>query len=158
MTAERITPLEPRKFFSGIWRGTGEMLPSRLNGWFLRREEVRFESRPLWLSEVTWKVEESFEFSSGKIIERRMFAELVTFNSVRITAEDMPQGAEIILHEHGFSFTPYYILGDFAGRKWRLRCLDNNRLDEKGIIHDEVKMFYFGLPVAEMKLTVRVER
>lgn len=87
-----------------------------------------------------------------------MFAELVASDRVHSTADDMPLGADIILHENGFSFTPYYLLGDFGGRKWRMRCVDNNRIDETGVIHDKIEMFYFGLYVAEMKLTVRVER
>ena len=158
MTQNKITPLEPRKFFSGIWRGAGELIPSRLNSRFIPREQIRFQSRPIWLSETIWKIEESFEFSSGKIIERNMFAELVASDRAHITADDMPQGADIILDEKGFSFTPYYILGDFGGRKWQIRCLDDNRIDENGVIHDKIKMFYFGLRVAEMNLTVNVER
>jgi hypothetical protein len=86
-----------------------------------------------------------------------MFAELIAPDRVHITADDIPLGADILLHEKGFSFTPYYILGDFGGRKWNLRCVDDNRLDEAGLIHDTIEMFYFGLRVAEMKLTVKVE-
>lgn len=155
---EVITPLNARKFFSGLWRGTGELIPSRLNSWLILKEQIRFQSSPVWLSDTIWKVEESFEFSSGKVIKRKMFAELVAPDRVHITADDMPLGADIILHEKGFNFTPYYILGDFGGRKWRMRCTDENRLDENGIIHDKIEMFYFGLRVAEMNLTVRIER
>jgi hypothetical protein len=155
---EEITPLEPRKFFSGIWHGEGELIPSRLNAWLVPKEQIRLQSRAVWLSDTIWKVEESFEFSSGKVIERKMFAELIASDRVHITADDMPLGADIILHEKGFSFTPYYILGDFGGRKWRMRCVDDNQLDEHGDIHDKIEMFYFGLRVAEMKLKVRVER
>lgn len=155
---EGITPLEPRKFFSGIWRGEGELIPSRLNSWLVPKEQIRLQSRPIWLSDTIWKVEESFEFSSGKVVGRKMFAELTASDRVHITADDMPLGADIILHEKGFSFTPYYILGDFVGRKWRLRCVDDNRLDENGVIHDKIEMFFCGVPAAEMRLTVKVER
>ncbi len=154
----KITPLEPRKFFSGIWRGEGELIPSRLNSLFIPKEQIRFQSRPIWLSETTWRVEESFEFSSGKTIRRKMFAELVADDKVHITADDMPQGADIFLYEKGFSFTPYYILGDFGGRKWKLRCLDENKIDDDEIVHDKIEMFYFGVRVAEMRLTVTIER
>ncbi len=156
--AEEITPLKPRKFFSGIWRGEGELIPSRLNAWLVPKEQIRLQSRPIWLSDTIWKVEESFEFSSGKVIERKMFAELVAFDRVHITADDMPLGADIVLHDKGFSFTPYYILGDFGGRKWRMRCVDDNQLDENGVIHDKIEMFFCGARVAEMSLTVKVER
>jgi len=158
MTEKAITPLEPRKFFSGIWRGEGELIPSWLNAWLVPKEQIRLHSRPIWLSDTIWKVEESFEFSSGKVIERKMFAELVASDRVHITADDMPLGADIILHDKGFSFMPYYILGDFGGRKWRMRCVDDNQLDENGVIHDKIEMFFCGVRVAEMRLTVKVER
>lgn len=158
MAKEKISPLEPRKFFNGVWRGEGELIPGVLNSWFIPKERIRLESRPLWLSETIWKVEESFEFSSGRIIERKMFAELVAPDKIHVTADDMPQGADIILRADGFRFTPYHILGEFGGIKWRLRCTDDNRLDETGTIHDRIKMFYLGLPVAEMRLTVKVDR
>ncbi len=158
MREERITPLEPRKFFSGIWRGEGELIPSRLNAWLVPKEQIRFQSCPVWLSDTIWKVDESFEFSSGKVIERKMFAEIVASDKVHITADDMPLGADIILSDKGFSFTPYYILGDFCGRKWQLRCADDNQVDEYGVIHDKIEMFFFGVRVAEMRLVVKVER
>lgn len=158
MIKHRITPLEPQNFFSGIWRGEGELIPSRLNSWFVPKERIRLQSQITWLSDKIWVVEESFEFSSGKIIERKMFAELIGFNKVHITADDMPHGADITLYEKGFSFSPYYILGDFGGRQWKIRCLDDNQIDENGVIHDKIEMFYLGLRVAEMRLTVRVER
>lgn len=156
--AEKITPLEPRKFFSGIWSGEGELIPSRINSWLVPKEQIRLQSRPVWLSDTIWKVEESFEFSSGKIIERKMFAELVAADKVHITADDMPLGADIFLHEKGFRFSPYYILGDFAGRKWKMLCKDDNQLNENGIVHDKIEIFFCGVPVAEMNLTVKIER
>ena len=66
MMEKILTPLEPQKFFSGFWHGEGELIPSRLNAWIVPREQIRFQSRPVWLSDTIWKVEESFEFSSGQ--------------------------------------------------------------------------------------------
>lgn len=116
------------------------------------------QSRAVWLTDTIWKVEESFEFSSGRVIQRKMFAEMVAPDRLHVTADDMPLGADIILHERGFRFTPYYILGKYGGRRWQLRCEDDNRLDESGIIHDRIEMFFFGVRVAEIRLMVRVER
>lgn len=39
-----------------------------------------------------------------------------------------------------------------------MRCADDSRIDETVVTHDKTGMFYFGLRVAEMKLTIRVER
>ena len=154
MAGKKVTPLQPREFFSGTWKGEGQLSPHPLLRWLIAKERVRVSSRSSWLSETTWVVKESFEFSSGSMIARTMLVEIVGPDRLHVTADDMPLGADIILHEKGFRFTPYYIWGLYKGRRWRLRCTDENLIDEDGAIQDTIKMFYFGLPVATMRLTV----
>ncbi len=49
-----------------------------------------------------------------------MSAELLAPNRIHLTADDMPFGADILLHEKGFDFTPYYILATYGGQVFRL--------------------------------------
>ena len=79
-----------------------------------------------------------------------MFAELVAPNRIHVTADDMPLGADIMLCEAGFHFTPYYILAPHRGRVYRLRCFDECRLDGRGFLHDTIKMYFCGFPVGQM--------
>ena len=148
------TPLQPREFFRGVWRGDGELIPHPLLGVFLPRQPFRFSSEVTWLSDTIWIVEDRFEFSSGRVLRRRMFAELVAPDRIHVTADDMPLGADILLHERGFRFTPYYALGAHreSGRVYRLRCFDECRLDDKGYLHDKIEMRYWGFPVATMRI------
>ena len=83
-----------------------------------------------------------------------MFAELVGPDRVHITADDMPLGADITLHERGFKFTPYHTLGAYreGGRVHRLKCFDECRLDDEGFLHDTIEMYYWGFPVATMRI------
>ena len=153
-----VTPLQPRKFFTGVWRGEGELSPHPFLRWVLPKEHLCFSGEPIWLSDTVWMVKERLEFSSGNVIARTMFVEMVAPDRLHVTADDMPLGADIILHEKGFHFTPYSIYSHYRGRRWWLRCLDENVIDESGTIHDTIKMFFFGLHVATMRLTVRVDR
>lgn len=154
MGNKAITPLQPREFFGGTWEGEGELAPHPLLRWIMPKERIRFSSRPVWLSDTIWVVKENFEFSGGEGIARTMFVEIVGPNRLHVTADDMPLGADIILHEKGFRFTPYHILSFYRGRRWRLKCLDDNVIDENDVIHDTIRMFLFGFPVATMRLTV----
>ncbi len=154
MADEKVTPLQPRQFFIGRWKGEGELRPHPLIRWVIPRERVRFWSQPFWLSDTAWVVKERFEFSSGNVMARAMHVEMVGSNRLHVTADDMPLGADIILHDRGFRFTPYYIRPYYRGRRWRLRCKDENLIDETGIIHDTIKIFFLGFPVATMRLTV----
>ena len=149
-----VTPLQPREFFRGLWTGDGELVPHPLLRWLVPRQPFHFTSETAWLSETTWVVRDRMEFASGRLIERRMFAELVAPDRIHVTADDMPLGADILLHAGGFRFTPYYILGACrdGGRLYRLRCLDECRLDDEGFIHDTITMYYWGMRVATMRI------
>jgi hypothetical protein len=158
MVNMKLTPLQPKEFFTGIWKGEGELVPHPLIRWMMPKEHVRFSGQPIWLSNTVWMVKERFEFSSGDVIARTMFVEIVGSDRLHVTGDDMPLGADIILHKNGFRFTPYYIWSRYKGRRWRLKCIDKNLIDESGTIHDTIKMFFFGFPVVTMRLAVRVDR
>jgi len=158
LTQQNVTPLQPKEFFKGVWQGEGELILHPLVRWGVPKERIRLLGRTVGLSDTVWMVKERFEFSSGNVIPRTMFVEIVAPNRLHVTADDMPLGADIILHENGFRFTPYYILSQYKGKRWRLRCLDENIIDESGTIHDTIKMFLFGLHVSTMRLTVTVDR
>ncbi len=147
-----VTPLQPREFFRGVWSGQGELVPHPLLRWFARRESIRFSSEAIWLSETVWMVKDHFEFSSGRVLGRKMFAELTAPDRIHLTADDMPLGADILLYEKGFRFTPYFILVSYLGRVFRLRCLDECAMDANGFIHDTIRMYFWTFPVATMRL------
>lgn len=149
-----VTPLRPREFFRGRWSGVGEMCPLPLLRWLVPRERLRFTSETRWLSEKIWVVEDRMEFASGRVIERRMYAELVAPDRIHVTADDMPLGADLFLHEAGFRFSPYSILVPIrdGGRPFRLRCRDECVLDRDGAVHDTIQMSYLGIRVATMRI------
>ena len=151
-TGHSVTPCQPREFFRGTWTGDGELLPHRLFRWFAPRERVRMTSEPIWLSDTIWVIKDRFELSSDQVIDRKMFCELVAPDRIHVTADDMPLGADIQLHEHGFRFTPYYVLVAHRGFTLRLRCQDDNRLDQEGLIHDVLRFFFYGVCVATMRV------
>ncbi len=147
-----VTPLQPREFFRGVWTGEGELIPHPLLRWFLPRERIRHSSEAIWLSETRWLVKDRFEFSSGKVVERKMFAELTAPDRIHVTADDLPLGTDILLHEKGFRFTPYDALVPHKGQLYRLHFLDECWIDEDGFLHDTIKMYFRGLRVATMHL------
>ena len=149
-----VTPLQPKEFFRGLWTGEGELSPHPLLRWLIPRERFRFYSEPIRLSETIWLVKDRMEFASGRVLARKMFSELVAPDRLHVTADDMPLGADILLHSKGFRFTPYYILvaARDGGRVHRLRCLDECLLDEAGFLHDTIRMYYCGVPVATMRI------
>jgi hypothetical protein len=147
-----VTPRQPTRFFRGVWTGDGELVPHPLLRLLVRRERIRMTSEPVWLSETIWLVKDRFEFSSGRVLDRKMFCELASPDRIHVTADDMPGGADIELHDRGFRFTPYRVLASYGGLTVRLRCHDENTLDEHGCIHDLVTMYCCGVRVATMRI------
>lgn len=153
-----ITPLQYRTFFSGIWSGDGELLPAFPFRLWMPDERFQFHSETEWLSDNEWIARDRMEFASGRNIERTMFVWKVAVDRLHMTAEDMPRGADIHLRENGFFFSPYVILAKQRGQTVRLKCLDENMIDQQGVIHDTIRMFLLGIPVATMKIRVTIER
>ena len=149
-----MTPLQPRDFFSGVWVGEGELRPARWLRWLLPTERVRAVSRPRWTSDRSWQVAERFEFSRSPAIEREMAVEIVGPDRLRVTAADMPGGAEIELFEHGFRFTPYLVEATRFGLKWRLRCRDDSRIRSDRLIENLIHMSWLGVPVMTMDVVI----
>ncbi len=155
---KRLTPLQPKEFFRGKWEGEGEIAPSPLLRWLYPKEKIRYFSEAEWLTDTIWLVRDRHEFASGAVIHRKMFVEQVAPDRLHATADDMPLGADIILHEKGFRFVPYYVWSGYRGRKWLVKCHDECVLDDEGLIHDTIKMYYWGLQVATMHLVFKVNR
>ena len=149
-----VTPLQYRHFFAGTWRGEGELIPHPLLRWIARKESITFESKTTWLSDTVWMLNETFVFSFTGAISRTMFVQLVAPDQLHVTADDMPQGSDIKLSENGFRFTPYHIRARHLGMSLTLRCFDDNVIHSDGTIRDTIKMYFCGLHVVTITLTV----
>jgi hypothetical protein len=140
------------EFFRGTWVGDGELTTHLLLRWFAPNERLHFTCATVRVSDSAWIVTDRIAFSSGEVIDRKMHAELVAPDRIRVTADDMPEGADVLLHESGFRFTPYDIVVRHRGLTLRVRCLDENTVDRDGFIHDLVRIYFFGFPVAVMRI------
>jgi hypothetical protein len=147
---QQVTPLQPREFFRGRWEGRGEIVPHFIFRPFIQGERLKLTSEAHWLSDTIWLVKDRMEFASGWSYDRKMFCEIVAPDRIHVTADDMPLGADILLSENAFRFTPYHAWGTRHGRLYRMHCTDHCILDAEGRIHDTIHMRYCGFPVATM--------
>lgn len=120
--------------------------------WIVQRERVRMTSEPVWLFVTIWLVKDRLELSCGRGLDRKMFCELVQPDLIPVTADDKPGGADIQLYDRGFRFTPYLVAVNYRGLTVCPRCCDENTLDERGFIHDVVKIYFWGVRVTTMRI------
>lgn len=148
--------LDPRRVFSGTWRGTGELVPRGPARLVLRREAVRITGTGEWLSERVWIVREKFEMASGWEFERRMFMELVAPNRVRATADDIPLGANVVLTADGFRFERFRSWLAYRGVRFRLGCSSEAVMGADSVLRGSVRLDLLRVPMAEMRIEIRV--
>jgi len=149
--------IDPRRLFSGTWRGEGVLVPRLAARLVLRREAVRVTGSGQWLSETIWLVRERFAMSSGWALERRMFMELRGPDRVHASADDIPLGANVALTADGFRFERFRCWLVHRGIRFRLGCASEATLGADGVLRGEVRLDFLRLPVARMQLAIRVE-
>jgi hypothetical protein len=153
-SAEVLSPLRPREFFSRPWSGTGELVPTLLPG--RRERRFRFRSECEFLHDEEWVVHDTMQFEDGETSVRTMRARLVAPDRIETTAEDMPGGTEVHLEERGFRFRPYRLVVPLGRARLRVRCRDRCWLDGDDVLHDEIEMRFMGAVVA--RITMRLTR
>jgi hypothetical protein len=153
-----ITPLQPRQFFTGMWSGKGELRPRSVLAWVMGVQGVAYQGRTTWLSETVWMAEELFTLSRTGPVTRTTFLRIVAPDRLHMTCDDVPGGAEILLRTDGFHFSPYLFRSAIAGGHLTVRCLDQARLDERGVLHDEIRMYYSGIQLATLSMTITIDR
>jgi hypothetical protein len=87
-----------------------------------------------------------------------MFMEQVAPGRVHATADDMPLGAEIELSAEGFRFRRFRSWLAYRGVRFRLGCTSETRLAPDGVMHAAIRLDFWRIPVATLRLALRVER
>jgi hypothetical protein len=124
----------------------------------MQREAVRITGTGEWLNDRIWLVREKFEMASGWGFERRMFMELVAPERVRATADDIPLGADLMLTADGFRFARFRSWLAYGSLRFRLGCASEAVLGADGVLRGEVRLDWLRVPVASLRLAIRVER
>jgi hypothetical protein len=149
--------VDPRRLFSGTWRGEGQLTPRGPARLVMRRDAVRITGTGEWLSDSIWRVREKFEMASGWGFERRMFMELVAPDRVRATADDMPLGADVRLTADGFRFERFRSWLVYRGARFRLGCSSEAVIGSDGVLRGTARLDLLRVPVATLRLEIRVE-
>jgi hypothetical protein len=153
-----ITPLQPREFFTGLWKGTGHFRLYSILRWFVPDQQVEYQGKTTWLSDSLWLASEAYQLSQAGATNRITYIRIVGPARLHMTCDDIPGGADILLHDRGFKCTPYLFRSPFAGRTITVKCIDEAILDQDGVLHDHIKMYYGGVHLASMNMSIHIDR
>jgi hypothetical membrane protein len=150
-----LTPMRPRDFLEGVWGGPGTLVPWPYFFW--RRFPIRFEATRefTFFSDEAWLMDDIARFPGGRVEHRRRFFHLVEPNRVHVTADDAPDGTDILLEEDGYRLMPYKFVIPVGPTRFACRCRDEHRLTEDGTLVDTMRLSWHGLPVARITIHAR---
>jgi hypothetical protein len=153
-----LIPVGPRAFLGQTYSGPGGFC---LGPFYLDRfaQPITFTRESRWIDDQLWIIDDATRFESGFAIERRMYGELVGPEHVRVVADDMPGGADLVIEEGGYRVYPYKYSHPVGPVRFNLRCKDEVRELDAGELLWTIRFSWLGIPVGALRGRVRpVER
>jgi hypothetical protein len=143
-------PARPRDFFGPAWEGEGEITPWAPWQRRLLAVRFRFTRRSTFHTDELWTVDDTAYLPGGRTLRRRNFCQLVGPARVHVTADDMPDGADVVLVEGGYRISSYKVLVPVGPLRFTLRCRDQGRMEPDGTLVDTITFRWLGLPMGRM--------
>jgi len=149
-------PLDLSEVFATAWAGQASTwLP-----WWIRWVPLvptRFHFRTQAVPTATGVVvHDTQKFPNGRVWRRTMIGERLAPDRWRMTADDMPGGAEITVRGDGYTFTPYTIWIPVLGPvKVPLRCRDEVLFEDEASLLDTIEFRFLGVRVGTLTMRLR---
>jgi hypothetical protein len=154
-TSELIR-MRPREFLARSWSGEGELVlrPLFLGRLFAQRVEARRES--VWISESVWRIDDEAYFGAGRFERRHMFCEFVSDSHVRLTGNDLVDGADVWLEPEGFRLSEWRMAWPVGPYPLIVRCADRSYFEPDGTFVNVIDIYSLGVRVPVARVTFRM--
>lgn len=151
-----LVPMQPRDFFATSWRGEGALVlrPFVLGRLFRQRVAARREAT--WISDRVWRVDDESRFAADHAERRHMYCELRDDGRVRLTANDLVDGAEVLLEAGGFRLPEWRMVWKVGPLPLVFRCADRSRLEPDGTFVNVVDVYTPAVRIPLARVTFRV--
>jgi hypothetical protein len=152
----RLVSVRPRDFLARGWTGDGELVlrPFFLGRLFAQRCEATRASTPV--SEQVWRIDDRADFGGGRSESRQMYADFVAGDHVRLTAGDLPDGADVWLEEGGFRISDFRMAWPIGPLPVTVRCVDRSYVEPDGTLVNRIDVCTLGPRIPLARATFRV--
>lgn len=93
--------------------------------------------------------------SNGRIEERLRYARFLDPSHIHVSADDMPDGADVTIDEHGYRIAPYRVLAPLGPARFILTSRDQATVKPDGTLLYATRLSWHGLPIARLKMRAR---
>ena len=154
-TSELI-PMRPRDFLAQSWTGSGELVlrPFFLGRFFAQRGEARREST--WISERLFRIDDEVHFGGGRFERRSMYCEFVSDDRVRLTGDDLIDGADVWLEEGGWRVSEFRLAWPIGPLPLIVRCADRSYVADDGTFVNRFDIYPLGPRIPFARVTFRM--
>ena len=151
-----LIPMRPREFLARSWSGSGELVlqPIFLGRLFAQRVEARRES--VWISERVWRIDDEAYFGDGRFERRQMYCEFVSDSHVRLTANDLVDGADVWLEPEGFRLSEFRMAWPVGPFPLIVRCSDRSYFEPDGTFVNRIEIYSLGIRIPVARVTFRM--
>jgi Protein of unknown function (DUF998) len=151
-----LIPMRPREFLARRWTGEGELVlrPFLIGRLFAQRVDARRES--VWISDSVWRIEDEAYFGDGRFERRQMYCEFVSDSHVRLTANDLVDGADVWLEPEGFRLSEFRMAWPVGPFPLIVRCVDRSYFEPDGTFVNRIDVYSLGLRVPVARVTFRM--
>lgn len=154
-TSDLIT-MRPRDFLARAWTGEAQLMlrPFFLGRLFAQRGEAHREST--WISERVWRIDDRVDFGGGRVERRFMYCEFVTADHGRLTADDLPDGADVWLEEDGWRVPEFRIAWPVGPLPLVMWCADRSYIAPDGTFVNRFDIYPLGVRIPLARVTFRM--
>jgi uncharacterized protein DUF998 len=151
-----LIPMRPREFLARSWTGEGELVlrPFVIGRLFAQRVEARRESH--WLSDRVWRIDDEAHFGDGRFERRKMYCEFVSEHHVRLTADDLVDGADVWLEPEGFRLSEFRMAWPIGPLPLIVRCVDRSHFEADGTFVNTIDVYTLGPRIPLARVTFRM--
>jgi hypothetical protein len=151
-----LIPMRPREFLARSWSGEGVLVlrPFLLGRLFAQRVEARRES--VWISERVWRIDDEAYFGDGRFERRQMYCEFVSEDHVRLTANDLVDGADVWLEPEGFRLSEFRMAWPVGPFPLIVRCADRSYFEPDGTFVNRIDIYSLGIRIPLARVTFRM--
>ena len=151
-----LIPMRPRDFLAHSWTGQGELAlrPLFIGRLFAQRGEARRSAT--WLSERMFRIDDQVDFGGGRIERRSMLCEFVSGDHVRLTADDLVDGADVWIEDDGWRVTEFRLAWPIGPLPLIVRCADRSHVAADGTFVNTFEIYPLGLRIPLARVTFRM--
>lgn len=151
-----LIPMRPRDFLAQTWTGDGELVlwPFALGRLFAQRVEARRETT--WIDDRLFRIDDEAHFGGGRFERRTTFCEFVDDDHVRLTADDLLDGADVWLEPDGFRIAEFRMAWPVGPLPLIVRVVDRSYFEPGGTFVNTMDVLSLGPRIPLARVTFRM--